>query len=174
MALSLDESLKFGIQGIFRNTGGPSAAWVPDLEDASGLVRLVDELEFDSLWVGDHVAFAIPILDSITQLAWAAAQSNRLEFGIAIYLLPLRHPTPVAKQIAALDHLCGGRLLFGVGIGGEFPGEFKACGVAITQRGRLLDEGVGVLQKLWQPGSVSLKGNFFSFPEIELLPEPVQ
>jgi probable F420-dependent oxidoreductase len=174
MALLLEKSVKFGVQGLFMRTGDPSEPWVPNLHEARRLVRLVDDLEFDSMWVGDHVAFAVPILDSITQLAWAAAQSDRLAFGTAIYLLPLRHPTPVAKQIAALDHLCGGRLVFGVGVGGEFPGEFEACGVDVSTRGRLLDEGVGVLKKLWQPGIASHKGDFFSFPEIELLPKPVQ
>ena len=174
MTLLLEESVKFGVQGIFRGAGSPSEPWVPDIHDAVRLVRLVDNLGFDSMWVGDHVAFAVPILDPITQLAWAAAQSDRLAFGTSIYLLPLRHPTPVAKQIAALDHLCGGRFVFGVGVGGEFPGEFEACGVDVSERGRLLDEGVGVLKKLWQPGMVSHKGQFFSFSEIELLPAPLQ
>ena len=112
MALLLEDTVSFGVQGIFRRTGNSAAPWIPDLEDAKGLVRLVDDLGFDSMWVGDHVAFPVPIMDSISQLAWAAALSDRMTFGTAIYLLPLRHPTPVAKQIAALDHLCGGRLVF--------------------------------------------------------------
>jgi len=174
MALLLEETVKFGVQGIFRRTGSSLDSWIPDLEDAKGLVRLADDLGFDSMWVGDHVAFPVPIMDSISQLAWAAALSERMTFGTAIYLLPLRHPTPVAKQISALDHLCGGRLIFGVGVGGEFPREFEACGVDVRHRGRLMDEGLEVLKKLWRPGAASHNGAFWSFPEIELLPKPLQ
>jgi len=65
---------------------------------------LVDRLGYDSLWVGDHLSFAIPILDPFIQLAQAAAYSPRLTLGVGIYLLPLRHPGPVAKQVASLDH----------------------------------------------------------------------
>jgi probable F420-dependent oxidoreductase len=174
MALLLEDTVRFGVQGIFRRTGSSTAPWIPDLEDAKGLVRLVDDLGFDSMWVGDHVAFPVPIMDSISQLAWAAALSDRMIFGTAIYLLPLRQPAPVAKQIAALDHLCGGRLVFGVGVGGEFPMEFKACGVDVSQRGRLMDESLEVLKKLWSSGTASHSGASLSFSEIELLPKPLQ
>ena len=174
MAFSLEDSVKFGVQGIFRRMGDSTSPWVPDIKDAKGLVRLVEGLGFDSMWVGDHVAFPVPIMDSIAQLAWAAALSDRMIFGTAIYLLPLRHPAPVAKQVSALDHLCGGRLVFGVGVGGEFPKEFEVCGVDVSQRGRLMDEWLEVLKKLWSPGKSSHDGAFLSFPEIELLPKPFQ
>ena len=84
MAFSLEDSVKFGVQGIFRRTGDPTSPWVPDIKDAKGLVRLVEGLGFDSMWVGDHVAFPVPIMDSIAQLAWAAALSDRMTFGTAI------------------------------------------------------------------------------------------
>ena len=61
--------------------------------------------------------------------------SRRLMFGTSVYLLPLRHPVPVAKQVATLDHLSEGRFIFGVGVGGEFPREYEACGVPINERG---------------------------------------
>ena len=83
----------------------------------------------NSLWVGDHVAFTIAIFDPLLQLAQAAVMSRRLVFGTGVFLLPLRHPTPVAKQVSTLDHLTEGRFIFGVGIGGEFPKEYEACGV---------------------------------------------
>ena len=174
MTLVLEDSIKFGVQGIYRRTGSLAKPWLPDTNDAKNIVRLVDELEFDSMWVGDHIAFAVPILDPITQLAWAAAQSDRLAFGTSVYLLPLRHSAPVAKQVAALDHLCGGRLIFGIGVGGEFPQEFEVCGVDVSQRGRRLDEGLHVLRQLWQPGASAYDGKIFSFGEIELLPQPLQ
>ena len=100
---------------------------------------LAERLQFDSVWVGDHVAFAVPIMDPLLQLAQLAAHNQRLQLGTAVYLLPLRHPTPVAKQVATLDHLTGGRLVFGVGVGGEFPNEYAACGVPVNERGARLD-----------------------------------
>ena len=174
MNLSLETSLKFGVQTIYRRTEPAVGPWVPDTEDARHLIRLIDDLGYDSMWVGDHVAFAIPILDSITQLAWACGQSERLTFGTGIYLLPLRHPTPVAKMISTLDHLCGGRLIFGVGVGGEFPNEFAACGIPVKERGARLNEGIAVLRKLWNGGEVENDGKFYPFPNVELLPTPRQ
>jgi hypothetical protein len=79
------------------------------------------------VWVGDHIAFAVPILDPLQPLAQAAVVSRRLTLATGVYLLPLHRPTPVAKQVATLDHLTEGRLIFGVGVGGEFPKEYEAA-----------------------------------------------
>ena len=134
----------------------------------------VDRLGFDSFWCGDHVAFAIPFLDPITQIAQAAVVSKRLTFGTAVFLLPLRHPTPVAKQIATLDHLTGGRFVFGVGIGGEFPKEYEGCGVPLNERGARLSEGIEVIRKLWTGEKVSHEGRFYSFKDVKMTPVPRQ
>lgn len=135
---------------------------------------LADSLGFDSLWVGDHIAFAVPILDPLLQLAQAAAHSDRLLFGTSVYLLPLRHATPVAKQVATLDHLCDGRLIFGVGVGGEFPREYEACGVPVRERGARLSEAIPLLRRLWSGEPVTSEGRFYPFPEVRMLPRPVQ
>ena len=81
----------------------------------------------------------IAIFDPLLQLAQAAVVSRRLLFGTGVYLLPLRHPTPVAKQVSTLDHLTEGRFIFGVGVGGEFPKEYEACGVPLGERGARLE-----------------------------------
>ena len=174
MTLPLKKSLQFGVQTIFPRTEPAVVPWLPDVEEAKILIRSIDDLGYDSMWVGDHIAFAIPILDSLTQLAWACGQSDRLTFGSGIFLLPLRHPTPIAKTVSTLDHLCKGRFIFGVGVGGEFPNEFAACGVPISERGARLTESIGVLRKLWQGGSVSCDGKYYPFPNVELLPTPHQ
>ncbi len=137
-------------------------------------VGLADRLGFDSLWVGDHIAFAVPILDPLIQLAQAAAHSDRLTFGTAVYLLPLRHPTPVAKQVSTLDLLCEGRLIFGVGVGGEFPREYEACGVPVKERGARLEEAIPLLRRLWSGAPVTSEGRFYPFPEVTMLPRPRQ
>ena len=175
MDLPLDNGLKFGVQTIHRRTEPATGPWQPDPDYARVLVELVEGLGYDSMWVGDHIAFAIPILDPLLQLVHAAAYSKRLTFGTSVYLLPLRHPTPVAKQVSTLDHLTGGRLIFGVGVGGEFPNEYKACGVPREERGARLTEGIRVLKKLWSGQAVdNADGRFFPFPEVEMRPAPRQ
>ena len=109
MTLQLNSALKFGVQTLDRRTEPATGPWLPDAEDGRRMVELIDRLGYDSLWVGDHLSFAIPILDPFIQLAQAATYSARLELGIGVYLLPLRHPGPVAKQAATLDHLSGGQ-----------------------------------------------------------------
>src|SRR5207237_5464450 len=85
------------------------------------LAARIEALRFDSLWTPDHVAFSQPISDPFQVLAACAAATTRIRLGTCVYLLPLRHPTHVAKMAASLDWLCGGRLTLGVGVGGEFP-----------------------------------------------------
>lgn len=137
-------------------------------------VALLDRLEYDSVWVGDHVEFPAPILDPLLQIAQAAAHSGRLLFGTSVFLLPLRHPVPVAKQIATLDRLTGGRLVFGVGVGGEFPNEYAACGVPVEERGARLSEAIPLLKALWSGERVRGEGRFYPTPEVRQLPTPTQ
>src|ERR1700693_5545666 len=122
-SLPLDRRLRIGIQTIHRRTEPATAPWLPKIDELVELVKLVDVSGYDSLWCGDHISFPAAILDPLLQLAQAAVVSRRLMLGTSVYLLPLRHPVPVAKQVATLDHLCEGRLIFGVGIGGGLPKE---------------------------------------------------
>jgi len=115
--MDLDNKLRIGMQTIHRRTEPATSAWQPRIDELVELVSLVDRCGYDSLWVGDHVSFAVPILDPLLQLAQAAVVSRRLTLGTSVYLLPLRHPAPVAKQVSTLDHLTEGRLIFGVGVG---------------------------------------------------------
>jgi alkanesulfonate monooxygenase SsuD/methylene tetrahydromethanopterin reductase-like flavin-dependent oxidoreductase (luciferase family) len=135
------------------------------------LVRLVDDCGYDSLWVGDHIAFAVAIFDPLLQLAQAAVVSRRLKLGTNVYLVPLRHPVPIAKQAATLDHLSEGRLIFGVGVGGEFPKEFEACGVPLGERGARLTAAIPLLRQLWSGEPVSYGGRYFGgFAEVLMQP----
>ena len=174
MALPLESCLKIGVNTMLRRTEPATGPWMPTLDELVEVVQQVDRLGFNSFWCGDHVAFAIPFLDPITQIAQAAVVSKRLTFGTAVFLLPLRHPTPVAKQIATLDHLTGGRFVFGVGIGGEFPKEYEGCGVPLNERGPRLSEGIEVIRKLWTGETVSHEGRFYSFKDVKMTPAPRQ
>ncbi len=98
------------------------------------------------------------------------AWTERVRVGSAILSLPLYQPVLVAKQIADLDSRSGGRLSIGVGVGGEFPKEFEAVGVAVGERGARTDEAMAILRRLWAGGPVSHHGRFFAFDDLELRP----
>ena len=174
MDLPLDDHLRIGVQTMHRRTEPADGPWLPTIDELADLVGLVDRCGYDSMWVGDHVAFTISIFDPLLQLAQAAVLSRRLVFGTDVYLLPLRHPTPVAKQVSTLDHLTEGRFIFGVGVGGEFPKEYEACGVPIKERGARLSESLTVMRKLWTGEPVSHAGRFFTFEGVKMQPPPRQ
>ncbi len=174
MTVPLETEMKFGVQTIHRRTEPAEGPWLPDPGYARELVELVEGLGYDSMWVGDHVAFTIPILDPLLQLVHASAYSTRLYFGTGVYLAPLRHPTPTAKMVSTIDHLTGGRFIFGVGVGGEFPNEYAACGVPVNERGARLTEIIQILRKLWSGETITHEGRFYSLPETLMLPAPRQ
>lgn len=172
--LPVEDRLRIGIQTLHRRSEPAVGAWLPTIDEMSTLVERVDRSGYDSLWVGDHLSFHIAILDPLLQLAQAAVVSRRLVFGTGVYLVPLRHPTPVAKQVATLDHLTEGRFIFGVGVGGEFAKEFEACGVPVAERGARLDESLAVMRKLWSGKPASHDGRFFKFEGVTMQPPPRQ
>ena len=173
MALQLEDRLRIGIQTIHRRTEPATGPWEPRIDELVSLVELVDRSGYDSLWTGDHISFAVPILDPLLQLAQAAVVSRRLTLGTSVLLLPLRHPTPVAKQVTTLDHLTEGRLVLGVGVGGEFPREYEACDVPLKERGARLAEGVEVLRKFFSGEAVTHHGRFYGpFADVPMRPPP--
>ena len=174
MDLPLDDHLSIGVQTLHRRTEPAEGPWLPTIDELADLVGLVDRCGYDSMWVGDHVAFTIAIFDPLLQLAQAAVMSRRLVFGTDVFLLPLRHPTPIAKQVSTLDHLTEGRFIFGVGVGGEFPKEYEACGVPLNERGARLSESLTIMRKLWTGEPVSHAGKFFTFEGVKMQPPPRQ
>lgn len=138
------------------------------------LAAEAERLGFASLWAGDHIAFPAPILDPLQLLTVYAAHTSRVRLGTCVYLLPLRHPTVVAKMVSSLDVLADGRVIFGVGVGGEFPVEFDACGVPVNERGARTNEAIGILRRLWSGDAVTHAGRFFRFGPVRLAPPPVQ
>jgi len=150
----------------------------PDAVRSAGalgnLAERVEQFGFDSLWVPDHLAFyGAPLIDPLQALACAATRTQRLHLGTSVYLLPLRHPTHVAKAVASLDFLSEGRVILGVGVGGEFPGEYAASGVPIQERGRRANEAIACLRHLWKEDNTPFTGRFFAIPALRLHPPPV-
>ncbi len=174
MALRLEEGLKLGIQTIHRQGDAQAGPWRPRIDDLVSFVEDVDAKGFDEIWLGDHVSFAIPFLDPLLTIAQAAVASRRLVFGTGVYLLPLRHPGPVAKMTATLDHLTEGRFLFGVGVGGEFPKEYEVCGVPLAERGRRLTEGIEAVRALWSGRPATYCGRHYRFEDVPMSPPPRQ
>ncbi|HET8575556.1 MAG TPA: LLM class flavin-dependent oxidoreductase, partial [Methylomirabilota bacterium] len=144
----------------------------PDQQFA--LAQRCEALGYDSLWTGDHISFHNPLYESLTLLASYAGITKRVKLGTGVYLLALRHPTVAAKITSTLDVLSGGRLIFGVGVGGENPKEFEACGIPHKERGARVDEGIEVVRTLWRDAPATFKGRFTQFDGVSIDPKPVQ
>jgi probable F420-dependent oxidoreductase len=145
---------------------------MPDHQHFREVARLAEQLDFDSLWTTDHLSFENPIHEGLVALSFFAGCTDHITLGTGIYLLALRHPSVVAKQIASLQGLAGGRVVFGVGVGGESQRDFRAVGVPRAQRGARTDEGIAVLRRLWAGPDASFVGRFYGFDGVTILPRP--
>ena len=134
----------------------------------------VEAMGFDSVWTSEHILFYGPTLDATVTLGAFAAKTERIKLGTAILLLPLRNPTVVAKAVSTADILSGGRVLLGIGVGGEFPKEFEATGVPVNERGARTNEAIRVLKKLWSEDHTSFEGRWTRFTDVTMQPKPPQ
>ena len=133
----------------------------------------IDATSIDRVCVGDHVTFRGGRgFDGLVNATALALMTRRVTVQTAVYLLPLRHPVPVARQVASLAALAPGRLEFGVGIGGEDLAETRACGVDPASRGRRMDEALTVLRPLLGGSEVTMSGDFFTLDRVRILPPP--
>jgi probable F420-dependent oxidoreductase len=159
----------FGIQGSGQLVGG-----LPDPGRFREIAVRAEELGYDSIWAGDHLSYRNPILDVVVALSTFAAVTARITLGAGIVLLPLRHPSVVAKEFASLDYVSGGRVILGVGVGGEGAQDFDAVGVPVRERGARADEAMRALRALFAEAPASFSGRFFSFEGISVEPRPAQ
>jgi alkanesulfonate monooxygenase SsuD/methylene tetrahydromethanopterin reductase-like flavin-dependent oxidoreductase (luciferase family) len=128
-----------------------------------------------SLWVGGHVASRNPSPEALSWLARLCEQvDDETLIGTAVLLLPLYPPAIVAKMIADLDNVTGGRIALGVGVGGEYPAEFEASQVPLAGRGRRLDEAIALLRRLWTGEEISWDGPLFAMNQVRIHPAPAQ
>jgi len=161
--------MRLGLQGSGQMVGA-----LPDPGFFRAVAELAEEAGYDSIWAGDHVSFHNPILDVVVALACFAARTERVTIGAAVVLLPLRHPSLVAREFASLDYLSGGRVVLGVGVGGEGSKDFEAVGVDRRERGARTDESMRALRELFSGPEASFSGRFFSFDDVTIEPQPVQ
>ena len=162
-------SVAFGVQG----SGQQVARAVPDGGRLRDFAQTAEGLGYHSIWAGDHISYRNPILDIVVALSTFAAATERITIGAGIVLLPLRHPSVVAKEFASLDHVSGGRVILGVGVGGEGAKDFEAVGIDPHERGARTDEAMRALRELFR-GPASFSGRFFSFDDVQIEPGPAQ
>ena len=162
-------TVAFGIQG-----SGQQVEGMPDPGRYRELAQAAEDLGYDSIWAGDHISYRNPILDVVVALSTFAAVTERITLGAGIVLLPLRHPSVVAKEFASLDYVSRGRLILGVGVGGEGEKDFEAVGVDPRERGARTNEAMRALRALFGPPPASFSGRFFSFDGIDIAPGPAQ
>jgi probable F420-dependent oxidoreductase len=164
--------MRFGLYGIQRGSIDPAVL--------AGRARRAEDAGLESVWVGDHVALpraargdTEPRLDAVTALSYLAAVTSRLRLGFGVLVLPQRHPVLMAKQIASIDVLTGGRLLVGIGAGYVEP-ELRALNVPMAERGARTDEYLAAMRELWTADEPSFAGRFVSFDGVFQTPKPVQ
>lgn len=134
--------------------------------------RRAESIGLDGLVAGDHVTFYGYGNDGLITLTAIAAVTERIELKTAVYLLPLRHPVPVALQVAQLDQLSGGRFVLGIGVGGEDPHEFWSSGVDPKTRGARANEAMQIIKRLWTEDHVSFNGKHFQLDDVTVYPKP--
>ncbi|GHG42992.1 MULTISPECIES: TIGR03619 family F420-dependent LLM class oxidoreductase [Amycolatopsis] len=159
-----------------------------DPEVLAGFARDAEECGFESIYLPEHIALypgaqigpmalppSLPYADPLECLGFLAAVTSRILLGTGVLLLPYHHPVVLAKRLATVDVLSGGRMrLLTVGVG-ALPGEARAAGVDFATRGRRADEAIDVLRLLWAGGEegVGYDGEFFSFEGVCSYPKPV-
>ncbi len=177
--------MKFGLRYI--NTGR-----YVDPAQAIELVQAGEEAGFESAWTVDHVVVPegyesaypysddgrmaggvndIPLPDPLIFMSFLASVTSRIKLATGILIVPQRNPVVTAKQVATLDHLSGGRILLGIGVG-WLEEEFNAIGTPFGDRGRRTDEYVAAMRELWSSDSPTFDGEFVHFKNAHCRPQP--
>jgi len=149
-------------------------AALSSIKDVPEAARSAESLGYDYLCSGEHMMFHGAVPNSLITLAMAAGATSRIKLMSTVVLLPLYTPMVLAKMTSVLDVASGGRYHMGIGVGGEFPKEFEACGVPVKQRGSRSNEALEVIRKLWTEKNVSFEGRYSKFSGVTLDPQPAQ
>jgi probable F420-dependent oxidoreductase len=167
--------------GLFSINNGPCAS----PKTAANVARAAEQAGFESVWTGEHVivpdpqappspvAPDYPMLDPGIALAYVAAHTNTIRLGTGIIILPQRNPVVLAKELASVDVLSNGRLIFGIGIGYLKP-EFDAIGAPFDHKGPRSEEYLGAMLALWTMPKPEYRGRWVNFAGVNTMPRPVQ
>jgi alkanesulfonate monooxygenase SsuD/methylene tetrahydromethanopterin reductase-like flavin-dependent oxidoreductase (luciferase family) len=143
-------------------------------DDLKWTARRAEELSFDYIGSPEHVVFRRPSLNAALALAVAAGATEQIRLISAMTVLPLYPAALAAKLISLLDVASNGRLDLGVGVGGDYPPEFDACGVPLAERAPRTDEALEVLRRLFTEDDVTFQGRFTTLTDVTIEPKPVQ
>lgn len=170
--------MKFGLHSVNLHTCG-----YPDAAARFG--RAAEAAGFESLWTADHVVLPDPpvagrpmapdmrLLEPIVALTFLAAHTSRILLATGVIILPQRQAVVLAKQLASLDVLSNGRVVFGLGVGWCEP-EMRSVGVPFAERGRIADDYLAAMRALWAQPKASHRGPHVAFDGIQAMPRPVQ
>src|SRR5437868_9827395 len=168
--------MKFGLFSI--NNG---ACAFPDT--AAAVAKAAEQAGFESVWTGEHVILPdpqappspvapdFPMDDPTVALAFVAAHTSKIRLGTGIIILPQRNAVVLAKELASLDVLSKGRLIFGIGVGYLKP-EFEAIGAPFDHKGPRSEEFLGAILSLWTMEKPEYRGKYVSFGGINANPRP--
>jgi probable F420-dependent oxidoreductase len=171
--------MKIGMFGINQGALATNPALMGEVAKAA------EDLGFESLWTGEHMCLPSPrvapspaeptdpLLDPMPALTWAGAHTSKILLGTGILLLPQRNPVALAKEVASVDVLTGGRFLLGIGVGYLEP-EFRAVGVPMEHRGKRADEYLAAMQALWGMDAPAFHGEFVDFEGVDAYPRPTR
>jgi probable F420-dependent oxidoreductase len=156
--------------GVYLSTYAPAG----DIDTADVLHAAVEAeaFGFDHVWVGDHFVWNTGMLAPLPTLAAIASVTTRIRLGTGVYLLNLRHPMVTAKDVATVDMLSNGRVILGVGLGGDDPAEYLAVGVDPERRGKRFQESLDALRPLLRGEIAYVEGELLRVPSVRLDPAP--
>jgi probable F420-dependent oxidoreductase len=177
--------MKWGI--VFASTA------FPEPDRAVAMARVAEEVGFESLWCPEHVVVAVGdgvtpyggsadgrmdrlwqrggIPDPLVWLAFVAGQTTTINLGTNVVILPEHQPVVLAKSVATLDALSGGRVRLGIGVG-ELPEEYAAVGMEFKNRGRRMDESIEAIRALWGEEVATYRGRYVRFDSVRCDPRP--
>lgn len=143
--------------------------------------RLAEKLGFESVWTTDHIVipadqedlFGRVFYDPLATLAYVAGVTSTVKLGVAVLVVPYRHPLPLAKTLATLDQLSGGRVIVGAGLG-WLPAEFKALGLNVRRRASLTEDTLQAMRTCWENETPSHRGPHYAFDGVLFAPHPAQ
>ncbi len=176
----------------------PNSGPLTSVDNITRAATEAEQMGFDSIFLHDHVVWsgemhrhhissgahealdedqAADFFEALTTVGYLAAKTSAVQIGVACLVMPTRNPIYAAKQLATLDHLSGGRLIAGIGLGSkasQMSNEFDVFGVPFSARARMTDEYVEAMRAIWTQPWASYSGEHVSFKDAEIFPKPLQ
>jgi probable F420-dependent oxidoreductase len=180
------DNVEFGVMMAYERIADPGFL--------RGVAQAAEDLGFASIWMTEHVVYptgkpsrpspyvsdeahprggATPRFDPLAALAYIAAATERISLATSVVVLPLRAPAILAKEVATIDVLSGGRMMLGVGVG-WLAEEFDAVGVPFGERGQRTDEYIDALRAIWAMDNIEFRGRFVAVDGVQQYPKPTR